>query len=95
VESTYFEWCRIGRAEDILEKGDLTHIIIKPDGSVSVNRGSSWADERLGVEADEVATVIHTASRCKPGRRYGPEVRHIADRLPAVCEAHRPYRWQA
>jgi hypothetical protein len=27
-------------AEEALSKGDLTHIIIKPDGSVSVNRGS-------------------------------------------------------
>ena len=84
-------------ARRLLSKDDLTHIIIRRDGGVSVNRGCSWMDERLRVDADEIATDIHAASRCKPGRKYGPEVRRIVNRqaLPAVCEAHRPYRWQA
>lgn len=84
-------------AERILSMGDVTHIIVKPDGQVSVNRGCAWADEQLGVSVDAVRDAVEQASRCKPGCRYGPEVRRIADRraLPAVCEAHRPYRWQA
>jgi hypothetical protein len=82
-------------ARRLLEMGDLTHVIIRRDGGVSVNRGSSWMDERLDVDADEIAPDIHTASRCRDGRKYGPEVRRIADRLPAVCEEHQPYRWQA
>lgn len=83
-------------AEEALSKGDLTHIIIKRDGSVSVNRGSSWADERLGVQVDTVAEAVHKASRCRSGRKAGVEIRQLAekDALPPVCDDHRPYRWQ-
>ena len=83
-------------AERILEMGDITHIIVKPDGAVSVNRGCSPVDERLGVQLDTVRDAVNKAARCKQGRTHGPEVRQLAgkDTLPPVCEDNRPYRWQ-
>jgi len=60
------------RAQAALDKKNKRAVIIRPDGTVSINCTDRYEDRRLGFKAGELD--VRGATRCRTGRKAGTPI---------------------